>query len=618
MAETVGLLIFGALEAAEVVAVGVGSEVIIGSVTAATLVGTGVLLAGSVGVALLTSPSLSGADVPKPSDGTQTMKQAVPPRLFGYGRCRIAGAYMFFDTTDSGDSYDVIALHHGQITSIDYVYLADDLVTLGLNALLQPDYVIDVIGYAPTEDRYKQKVRIQFRLGLDTETAYDDVISAFPTRWTSAHRGDGIASAYIRAPDVNISDYWDIYPHGLPKLSVVANLTRVFDPRDETQSRSDPSTWTSSRNPVLQILDFLTSTDHGLGHDWDTFIEPVIDDLMLQADACDEAVPLLIGGTEPRYQSGGFAFLTTDPISVLQSLLLACDGWMTEGPSGTLALVVGKYITPTVTLTDDHITGFAIDHGVADEEAVNEIRFTFTPSANDYREAPGIPWQDTADIAERGRVRSQQLALTWVESHSQARRLAKRQMSRYSATLRGTMTTTLYGLKALGQRWIAVQSDAIDDLANAVVEVTRLRIDLTNARVVMDWLLVNPNAIDAWDETTEDVLPPAFPGRLASLALPVPANVDVTRLGDSYFDVEIDDLHRPDLTYEVSYNTAPNGLGGKVATYISSSSASERTTIRIKRLAGTGVSSPSSYFVVKSRNSVGATSSGSTPFLFVG
>ncbi len=586
MPETIGALAIEAAFAAMAAegAAAVASTTVIGSLTVGTLVGTAITLGASVGIAMATSPALSKSGVPDPSEGTQTLKQAIPPRLFGYGLARIAGSYMFFEANDDGhgNSHDVIALHHGAIGAIRYIYLHDDLVTL------YPDpppltktagAVASVMGLEAGDLRYVDYVFLQFRTGATPETAYADVAAAFPTLWTSACRGDGIASAMMRCEGVVLDYYWKVFPHGLPKLSVVAELTKVFDPRDETQSRADPTTWTSSRNPVLQLLDFLTSSDHGMGLDWDTLVDPVLADLTAEADACDERVLKWDGSDEPRYQSGGFAYLTTDPANVLQAILSSCDGWMAEGSDGTLRLIVGKYRAPTVTITDDHLLGVAIDHGVADEEAVNRIEIVYTPPANDYREAPGKPWDDTADQAERGRIRAQQLSLTWVQSHSQARRLAKRQAARYLAPLRGTITTTLYGLKARGQRWVRVQSSLIADLADAVIEVTRLRIDLANARVTMDWLLTNPNAIDVWDPETDDVMPPAYPGKLASLEIPVPENVEAHwtpgYTAPNGLRVSFDDPGRPDLSYVVRWNvgsgqqleqdfTLPTGDGSRI------------------------------------------------------
>jgi Putative phage tail protein len=544
MPEVIGLLLLEAFGFAEL-----ATTILIGSTTVASAVGSAVLIGGSLaGAALLSRPSQTEFAVPKPSDGTKTLRQAIPPRLMGYGRCRIAGAFVLYEAGDNGYSYDVLALHEGRISAFQLYYLNDDLVGINIGT---GGFVNSVIG--SDDGRYIGSVVIQTRLGLSTETAYSDAVTGIADSgiWGNGHRGDGVASAFLRCAPVSQENHFTIYPNGLPKLSVVADLAPVYDPRDVTQVRSEPHTWKISSNPVLQLLNYLTDS-RGLGIDWADIVEPNIGELMAQADACDEEI-VTIGGTENRYRSAGWFFLINDPADVIASILSTCDGWMTEAGDGTLSIVVGKYVPPTITLTDDHIIGFDIAHGVADEEAVNEIKFAFTAPDNDYREAPGTPWRDEAAISEAGIIRSQSITLTWVQSHSQARRLAKRAMLRHQARLRGTLTTTLYGLLALGERWVAVQSEMVDDLSNAVIEITRARIDIPNARVNFEWVLVNPNEIDAWEPSTEEGYSPTFPGKITLLPLYVPSGMVATGVGGQKIQVVFGDPARPDLIYAVEY-----------------------------------------------------------------
>lgn len=596
MAETVGFLLLSAasLEAA-------AGTVLFGTLTVGGAVGTAALLGASLAIAYATQP---GVSLPRPSDGTQTMKQAIAPRPFGYGRARIAGAYVFFEVGSSGDtfSFDVIALHQGKIGSFENYYLHDDLV------FLTGDQVRSVPGVG--DNRYdigggNSNVIIQTRLGLDTETHYSAVTALIPS-WTSAHRGDGIASAMLRCEQAsNLQAQHETFPRGLPKFSAVCELSPIFDPRDGAQDREDPDTWTVSRNPVLQLLDYLTHADRGPALDWDTVIEPAIDALMAQADYCDELVTTWNGDTEPRYRSCGWAHLTTDPADVIAAILSTCDGWMAERGDGTLALIVGKYSAPTVTLTDDHIIGFAIDHGVADEDVVNELQWSYVAPGNDWRETPGTPWRDEVSIAELGVVRSENRALTWVQSHSQGRRLAKRIVARHQAALRGTLVCSLYGLQALGQRWLAVRSREIDDLTNAVIEVTRARIDIANGRVTFEWTLVNPNSIDAWDPATEEGLAPPLSGRIM-LILPTPASVNATKVGLTISLAFTDNSADPDIVaYEVQYRITGSGdsawvpqafltftPSGGIITLVTNAVAAGNYDVRVACIGAEGVVGP--------------------------
>lgn len=575
MAEVVGAILIQGLVGESFVAAGGWAVTVapatLGGLSAATIGSAALIGASLVGGALLSQPSATSFALPSPSDGTQTIKQPMPPRILGYGRARVSGAYVLYEGTFTTNySVDVIALHYGRIQAIQQFYLNDDIVRLNASGYVNAVYSNSVNG-ATNDARYLNAaapstgavdlggiysyVRINYRLGLATETAYTEVTSTeLSGVWTSAHRGDGIASATMRCAAPNSANYYSTFPRGLPKLSVLADLAPIFDPRDATQSRGDSSTWVVSRNPVIQIINYLTDEARGLGLDWDDLIAPNLSDLMAQADICDELVTRANGTTEARYAASGWFTLDTDPAEILGTILTSCDGWMAEKGDGTLSIIVGKYTTPDKILTDAHIFGFSIAHGVDDEEAVNELKFTYSAPANDYREAQGDPWRDDDAISDMGRVRTQSLRLGWVQSHSQGRRLAKRAMARYQARLRGSLTTSLYGLACLGERWLRVQSDSLSDLSDAVIEVTRARVDIQGARVVFDWILVNPNEIDAWDADEEEGTEPTFPGTITLLHKPT--GVSAAGSG-SAIQVTLADPSEPTYVYAVQY--APTG-----------------------------------------------------------
>jgi len=592
MAETVGLILLNAVGLGEI-----ATAILFGTTTIATAVGATALIGGAlVASSFLKNGSVTPSTVdygtPKPGAGTQTLRQTIPPRTMGYGRTRIAGAYVLYEVTDAGTSYDVIALHEGRIGGFALYYLHDDLVEFDASG-----NVSDVSSGEAADGRYVGYVQVQTRTGEDIETPYSEVVSALPSLWTNAHIGNGVASLMLKCAPAAVESYHAAYPHGLPKLSVVADLSPIFDPRDETQSRDDPSTWQVSRNPVLQLINYLTD-ERGLGQEWDTLVAPVIDDLMAQADLCDATVATA-SGTEPRYQSSGWFYLTTDPADVIASILSTCDGWMSESGDGAIALYVGVYQAPDVTITDEHIHGLTAKTGIEDEEAVNEVKFSFTAPDNDYRESPGNPWRDEQSISDTGIVRSQAISYTWVQSHSQARRLSKRAMLRFQSRLRGTVTTSLYGLRALGKRWIRIETDVVSDLSSAVVEVTRARIDITAGRVTFDWILVNPNEIDAWEAAAEEGSAPNFPGILTQLPQHVPQNVVASGVSGHRIQVVFTDPSRPDLGYALEYSTGGGSWtrvtfneftpsGGLITLQTSGAVAAATYDVRVASIAAQG------------------------------
>jgi hypothetical protein len=468
----------------------------------------------------------------------------------------------------AGASWDVVALHQGEIGGFVLFYLNEDLVELDNGT---EGSVVNILDPKGNDGRYSNNgyiggndfCMVDSRVGLATETAYSTLATALPTLWSSSHRGDGIASLRLRCSKLaNAEDQVRRFPRGVPRPSVVADLSAVWDPRDGGQDRDDPTTWTVSTNPVLQLIDYLTS---GAGYgevrgpdlDYDELIAPVIDAWMAEADVCDELITKADELEEVRYASNGWAFLTTDPADVIQAILSTCDGWMTEAGDGTLALKVGKYTAPTVTFTDEHLVAVNVHYGVADEDATNELRITYTAPGNHYREAPGVAWQDATSIAELGRIRSSNLTLTWVQSHSQARRLAKRHMARQVAPLRGSLSTTLYGLQAIGHRFVAVQSEQMADFADAVIEIVAARIDIVGARVTFEWVLVDPDEIDAWDPDTEEgTAPDYFPVPGTAGASP---SFTLSNPGGSVIRVQFSDPLQDQLSYAVEYRVGSSG-----------------------------------------------------------
>jgi hypothetical protein len=554
MAEALGYLILYGLESAAVIegAAAIGATTILPGLTVATAIGTAAVLGASIAVAFATAP-----EVPKASDGSQPIRQPIPPRPWGYGRTRIAGAYMLFEVDDAtGESWDVLALHQGRIGGLVHVYLNDDLVQIDPVS----GFVNGLLNLPDTDTRYNHnsanRVQIDYRLGANPETAYAGPVAALPTLWTAAHRGDSVASLMLHCIDTNPENILKTYPRGLPRPSVVADLAPLWDARDEAQDREDEETWLVSSNPVVQLVGYLTDPDRGPGLDYATAIAPRLEQWMDEADICDEPQLKADGSTEPRYRSDGWAFLSTDPaeVEVIAAILNTCDGWLAEDGSGALRLVVGKFREPTVVLTDDHIQGFEIQKGLADEDDVNEVQFSYTAPQANWRDSPGISVRDEAAISESGRVRSTRLGLAWVQSHGQGRRLAKRALARHTAPARGTLATTLYGLKALGERWVRVRSRLIPDLADAVIEITRVRIDLGSARLSFDWVLVNPNSIDAWDPDTEEGVPPNY--------FPVPENVTAQDHGagnEIRVDFDALDPEQPWLWYAIDYRIGTSG-----------------------------------------------------------
>lgn len=449
------------------------------------------------GVALKPLLNLFGGfKIPKQDRLGAPFKQAVAPRRSAFGRVKIGGVYALFEARDK-ISVDVLALLQGRSQGFVAFYLNDDQVDVALDG-----------GVTDPEDDDKygaDRVFIYSRLGLDTETAYAEVTAQIAS-WDSAHRGDTVTSMALLCRQAKASNQSKRYPNGLPQPSAVIDAQLVYDPRDEAQVQGDKSTYAFSRNPALCLLAFLTDADGGMGHDYAAKIAPHVDTWIAAADDCDLA-EVTEAGTEPRYECAGAYEHDTAPGDVVAAILSSFDGFLSPAGDGAQVLRPGRYVAPTVTLTDRHVMGYSVAHYQPDEQVTNVFVVSYIDPTADFNKGDAGEVRDEADIAARGKERSSGLDLDWVQSKSQAVRLAKRRLAREVAPTRGTLTCNMMALEALGERFLRLQISDNAALADLVVEVVgTLQVDTVKQQVAFPWVAVD-EAVDDGDPGGDVELP---------------------------------------------------------------------------------------------------------------
>lgn len=475
----------------------------------------------SVGVSVGLN-ALTRAQVPDPESGKQSRRQPRPERaVYMGGVSRGGGAYMLRET--NGEHFGVVlAISDGRLASIPSIYLNDDLVTLDGSGF--------VLG--GTDGRYGSGdlVQIKTRLGVPTETHYSEMTAKFSALWPTTARGDGIGSLMLLAKHRSKESFSKHFPNGEPIPTVVAQGVCYDWRQDSTaggsgaQRRTDEATWQASANPIVWLVHHEWFR---CGRSWARCIAPVLADLTSEADYCDVSVAK-IGGTEPRYRFGGNYFAVTQPQARREAMLAACDGWLSTNGQGHLVIKAGRYVAPTFTLTGDYIDGYEWSAFSPDEEHINKLAISYTEPLKDYTETECDPWVNEADITATGQERSEPLTLTWVQSRSQARRLAKRKMSRLLCERRGQIVTGVYGLNAFGHRYIRIQNPELVSMADVVVEVMGIEFDPMSASVVLDVILADTN-IDAWNPATEEGAGTSAASRPSPEALTAPTISTVTQ-----------------------------------------------------------------------------------------
>lgn len=456
-------------------------------------------IGASLGSAIASGIAAWGAPkAPPPAAAAQTIKQPISARVRGYGRKRMYGTKVLFETARNGGTVDVYAFHDGEVDGLEQVYLNDDKVTI----------VGNTVQTLPDKSYQSGHVKAGFTLGPTPNTAFSAVISALPGIWTSNHRGDNVATGYLIKNPENEEHFLDTYPQGdNVELSAVFRLTKCFDPR------TGLTVWTE--NPVLHLLDYLVNVR---GIDYATRIVPTLDYWIDAADICDEAIPLKAGGTEPRYRGCVAYEATRQPKEIVASLLECFDGWIAPRGDGAYVIYAGKLYEPTVTLGSDEIIDFNLPYGVASENRVEQLSISYVSALHDYNTVETTPWGP-------GGIRTDAFS-PQVPSHAQARRLAKRAFSRANEFNRGSITTNLGGRIARGQRFINLHIEEGGVVFfSGLVEVVSVKRDFTAGGLAIEWIAVDEN-IDAWNPETEEGEPAAVGDRVAPLPLDTPVILD--------------------------------------------------------------------------------------------
>ena len=488
MAAAVAATFWTAVGTTNAVVVGVGASIGLSATTSLAIGHAALNLAIYAAIGAATTPS-----IPDPEGGKFNVRQPRPVRRYGVGTCRVSGASMLYEA-DLNILHHVIAFPEGPVGHWGSTWLNDDEVTVTAGVVQQL-----------ADKRYKTGlVLIQDREGLETETAYADLVTEYGSVWTSLHRGDGIPSAWVRCQGGSLNVFNKTYPGGAPVLTREAFFT-AYDWRLDSTSggsgthrRNDPTTWAETDNVVVWTVNILWRR---YGQDWDRRFAPSLAVLTTEANVCDENVTLKAGGTVDRYKVG-FWFEALTPIKVfLTAMLAAMDGHFSVRRDGAFIIRAGHYVAPTIIFGDDEIIDWSFDPGPAPDAVINVLMCSFVDPAEAYSQVDCAPWRDETSITTHGE-RPQDFFPQGVQSQSQVRRLAKAAMDRNMAGS-GYFKTPLSARRGMGERFIGIRCSDVDDLNDVVVEIMDVSLDLASASITWTYKIANANRYD-WTAASEE------------------------------------------------------------------------------------------------------------------
>lgn len=361
------------------------------------------------------------------------------PRKLIFGRTAMATDIRYQEWAGNDQEYlhQIVCVASHKVSSIDQVWLDDELAWSNGAAV----------------GKYAEYLTITRVLeGGPGNT----VVIGNGAKWGASRRMTGLAYLHMRFKVTGDSKKKESpFAQKIPsRMTVIGNGMPVYDPRfDSTNGGSGPmrpddeSTWAFSyggvecgRNPANQLLTYLLgwrianpatgvkklAVGRGIPANRFDFAKWIT-----AANACDEAVALAGGGSEPRYRSDGIFSESDDPRLVIEAYETTMNAKLrdTGGRFGVVVLS-NDLAAPRLALDDSDVLGeFRWNPKGSIERNFNEIRGRFTdPRTVSLYQLVDYPrWRETP---LDGIERVLPFDLPLVQSPSQAQRLVKQQAAR--------------------------------------------------------------------------------------------------------------------------------------------------------------------------------------------
>lgn len=455
---------------------------ILGSTLIATAVTAAVVIGASIALSVLLAPK------PTTQSATpQVFRQSIANSFIVYGRRRVGGLLVFFHSKKHTDGkhyrYFVVACAGHRCAGNETWMLNDDVVTVDGSGMV-------------TTGPYAGAAWLWFQRGLASETANSTFVSECGGKWTSAHKGNGIAAIYAK---FRMND--DVIEAGMP------NITAVIDGRDEIDDPRDDSNGYTD-NAALVFYDWMKMPreEGGFG----AYDDEIPDDewISAQANVCDETVE-----GEARYALDGVITTGAAPSEIRDTLVQNCAGSYTFS-EGKHVLRVGYWVPPSQTLTEDQLAGaIQVSPFMTNDQAANEIQGTFYDPDNLFQ--PVVFSTKTSDPAPED-IRQLDIDLPFITSRYRGERLATIMLRRAEAEKTVVWPMNIEGLKVA----------ALD-----VVQLDTARYGLSNyAFVVQSWQLsADFNVLLSLREENEGIYEdptPTVPDSIPDIDVPLPLQLE--------------------------------------------------------------------------------------------
>jgi hypothetical protein len=379
------------------------------------LVATG--LAFAAGIAMRVLGLTTGA--PRAQIGPPTVfRQSIANSFIVYGKRRVGGLMVFFHSRKSGSThyrYFVIAVAGHRCQGVIDWMLGDEIVTVTGSDLV-------------TTGPYANKAWLWFQNGDASETANATFVSECGGKWTTDHKGNGVAAIYAK---FEMTD--DAVQAGLPNITaVIEGKDDILDPRDDTTGYT--------RNAVLIFNDWMKMPreEGGFG----AYADEIPSDEFISANAnvCDEEVE-----GEPRYAIDAVITTGAAPSEVRDALIVNCAGTYAYS-GGKYLMRPGYWVPSTETFTEADAAGpFQVSAFLPGDQMANEVQGTYISAADGYQ---GMPLATQTTDPAPSDIRQLDVDLAFTTNKHQGERVLRIMLGRAQCEKQVTLPLNIVGLKA--------------------------------------------------------------------------------------------------------------------------------------------------------------------------
>ena len=235
----------------------------------------------------------------------------------------------------------------------------------------------------------KTFVQVTPHYGTASQAADAGLIAGSAGGWTSNHRLRGIAYLVVK-----LQYNRDIFPSGIPNVSVVVRGKQLYDPRTTT------TVWSS--NPALCVRDFLTASP-GFN-----LAGGAVDDttIIAAANDCDSNIQITNTPTfQTKYTCDGVIDTGADRASNLDTLVSSMAG-AAYYVQGKWKVRSGAAVSQVLTLNENNLSDGAvtITPYVSRRDLFNSAKGKFLDAAHDYLETDFPPWVSSTYVSADGGV----------------------------------------------------------------------------------------------------------------------------------------------------------------------------------------------------------------------